>query len=572
MPILVIFCLLWSTFAVGVVFNLNFNIYNKQENNLNFVIPEAQADQATTTVFVLNASPYFVLGPFEKPFSTNTTPVNVGETLVFTALADDPELNDYYLLVCATSSGAAVNGGAPACQGTQFCVSGATAVSASSTCVYTNVVDPGAETDDWYAYVCDGHATEAACSPVNQGSGDGGSPFYVNHAPTIDLVITSDNNKAPGGTFTVTASSTDTDVLGGADTIYFDICATNSWSTTTRCAVSLCYATSTISGGITATSCQFTINSVVPDQNYTYYAYIQDWHNLAGTNNGTSTYYTVINVAPIVSGVVINNTIDIAPNLKGSAEAIATSTGTVTDYNGCTDLLDATSTIYWESVSGAENCTANDNNCYKMTAVDCIEDVGSCTGDTDSNTTYTCTTQIAFYAVPTDTSARYASSTVWRAALAISDDNGAFGIATSVAGVDVETNTALDVTESGINYGTMSAGSNTGNNNATTTVVNYGNSPLDAGIYGTDMIDSPYYIRATYQEYSLINFGWGAGTDLSSSTIPYAELDVLIARPTSLTNVTDEVLWGLGLPVTTHSGDYTGTTTFVAIIDENGSW
>src|SRR3989339_102392 len=520
MPILVIFCLLWSTFAVGVVFNLNFNIYNKQENNLNFVIPEAQADQATTTVFVLNASPYFVLGPFEKPFSTNTTPVNVGETLVFTALADDPELNDYYLLVCATSSGAAVNGGAPACQGTQFCVSGATAVSASSTCVYTNVVDPGAETDDWYAYVCDGHATEAACSPVNQGSGDGGSPFYVNHAPTIDLVITSDNNKAPGGTFTVTASSTDTDVLGGADTIYFDICATNSWSTTTRCAVSLCYATSTISGGITATSCQFTINSVVPDQNYTYYAYIQDWHNLAGTNNGTSTYYTVINVAPIVSGVVINNTIDIAPNLKGSAEAIATSTGTVTD----------------------------------------------------SNTTYTCTTQIAFYAVPTDTSARYASSTVWRAALAISDDNGAFGIATSVAGVDVETNTALDVTESGINYGTMSAGSNTGNNNATTTVVNYGNSPLDAGIYGTDMIDSPYYIRATYQEYSLINFGWGAGTDLSSSTIPYAELDVLIARPTSLTNVTDEVLWGLGLPVTTHSGDYTGTTTFVAIIDENGSW
>src|SRR3989339_630435 len=477
MPILVIFCLLWSTFAVGVVFNLNFNIYNKQENNLNFVIPEAQADQATTTVFVLNASPYFVLGPFEKPFSTNTTPVNVGETLVFTALADDPELNDYYLLVCATSSGAAVNGGAPACQGTQFCVSGATAVSASSTCVYTNVVDPGAETDDWYAYVCDGHATEAACSPVNQGSGDGGSPFYVNHAPTIDLVITSDNNKAPGGTFTVTASSTDTDVLGGADTIYFDICATNSWSTTTRCAVSLCYATSTISGGITATSCQFTINS--------------------------------------------------------------------------------------ESVSGAENCTANDNNCYKMTAVDCIEDVGSCTGDTDSNTTYTCTTQIAFYAVPTDTSARYASSTVWRAA---------FGIATSVAGVDVETNTALDVTESGINYGTMSAGSNTGNNNATTTVVNYGNSPLDAGIYGTDMIDSPYYIRATYQEYSLINFGWGAGTDLSSSTIPYAELDVLIARPTSLTNVTDEVLWGLGLPVTTHSGDYTGTTTFVAIIDENGSW
>lgn len=575
MPILVIFCLLWTVSAIGVVFNLDFNIYhkyNKQKNGLDFSVPVAQADEATTTVSVLNASPYFSVGPFEKPFSTSTSPVNVGENVTFTAKALDPELNDYYLLVCGDATGQANNGGAPTCSGETLCVSGSTVQGASTTCSYT-VIDPGAETDVWYAYVCDAHATEAACSAVNQGTGDGGSPFYVNHAPTITALLTSDDNKAPPyGVFTVSATSTDTDVLGGSDEIYFDFCATNQWSTTTRCAVPLCYATSTISGGVTATSCQFTIAQIVPDQDYVYYLFVQDWHNLGGSNNPATTTYTVINVAPIVSGVIINESNDIDPNLKGAIEVTVTSAGTVQDYNGCTDLSDATSTIYWESVTGAENCTADDNNCYKITTVNCTQDAGTCTGNTDPEADYTCTTQIAFYAVPTDGSAD-ASTTVWRAALAISDDNGAFHIATSVAGVDVTTNTALDVVESGINYGTMSAGANTGNDNATTTVVNYGNSPLDAGIYGTDMTDSPYYIRATYQEYSLDPFVWGGGTDLSSTTVPtYAILDVVIGRPTSQTNVTDQVLWGLGLPVTTHSGDYTGTTTFVAIIDENGAW
>ena len=143
MPILVIFCLLWSTFAVGVIFNLDFNIYNYKQNNkssLSLNTPEAFADEATTTVSVLNAAPYFSVGPFEQPFSTSTTPVNVGENVTFTVKANDPELNDYYLLVCGDATGQANNNNPPSCSGEPFCISGPTATGASSTCTYTGIL------------------------------------------------------------------------------------------------------------------------------------------------------------------------------------------------------------------------------------------------------------------------------------------------------------------------------------------------------------------------------------------------------------------------------------------------
>jgi len=75
MPLLVIFSLLWSVSMVGFVFNLDFNIYKQNDKlDLSLNIPQVQADTATTSVFVLNASPYIVTGPFEQPFSASTTP------------------------------------------------------------------------------------------------------------------------------------------------------------------------------------------------------------------------------------------------------------------------------------------------------------------------------------------------------------------------------------------------------------------------------------------------------------------------------------------------------------------
>ena len=100
MPLLLIFSLLWSTMAVGLVFNFDFNIYKDNKLDLSLESPVALADTATTSVSVLNAAPYFSVGPFELPFSTDATPINVGENITFTTKADDPELDDYYLLVC----------------------------------------------------------------------------------------------------------------------------------------------------------------------------------------------------------------------------------------------------------------------------------------------------------------------------------------------------------------------------------------------------------------------------------------------------------------------------------------
>ncbi len=577
MPVFMIFSLLISTSIAGLVFNLDFRIIKTVNEHLGIEIglSEAQAqDTASTTVTVQNAPPALVGNVAEVPAHGSTTPVNVGYQAIWQATANDPESNNYYLIVCASDAVSATNGGAPTCGGgasDTFCVSGATVSGAQSTCTDAALADPGAETDVWYAYVCDDHATEADCSVANQGSGLSGSPIYINHAPSFTAVITSDDNKDPGGTFTVTASTTDTDIEGGSDEVYLSVCSTDSWATSTGCsAVTWCTGTSTVDN----ISCSFATSTPAADGSYTYYAFVKDWHEMPAAANSRNTTYTVNNVAPSVSNVVINGGSAINVNMKNDSDVYASSSADLYDANGCGDITSATSSIFISSSTvavGGLNCAPNDNHCYQLTTSECTYTAGSCTGSDDTTASYVCSTTITHFAIPTDatTNNPFASDN-WLAGIMAIDDNGLKGGSTSISGVELISLEALGITETEIPYGSIKGGSDSGDVNATTTVVNFGNIPIDTEVEGTDMdkTDLTDVIRESNQEFDLANFTYGTGTYTLSSTTP-ATVDTITAKPTSSSDVSDQIFWGINIPGGTTSGDYAGTNTFTATLDSS---
>ena len=579
MPWFVIASLIISTATVGLIFNIDFKflpLLSGDTPRISIELPGAKADTATTTVRVRNAPPYITVGPAESPASATNTPVNYGEAISFNATAQDDESNQYYLIICtANSVTASTTGGAPTCGGIQLCLSGLANSGAVNSCTY-GPVDLVAETQVWYAFVCDNHATEGECSPAtnNQGSGDSGSPFFINHAPTVQAVSATVNFQAPGGTFTFTATSTDSDNARGGDEIRLHICDDGGWATSTGC-VNYTYCTSTwvqAVGNQAVNSCNWTDTAPTPDMAYTVYAYIEDEFYLGGTNNGTTTTYTIINVAPEVQGVYLvpNDGNEIQLNIKDApATMVIASSTNVSDQNGCADLVAATSTIYWSSVSGGYNCAANDNNCYKIGSANCV--IGNCVGAVAE---VTCTTTIEYHAIPTDASSFYAAAT-WLASISVRDE-ALFGVGTtSLPGTDLKTSQAMEVTESEIDYGVLVAGQNTGTDNATTTILNFGNCPIDADISGTWMSDGGVnHFSESQQEFSTTtNFMWNGGDGQSlSSTTPFT-LDVDIARPISTsTDMLDLVYWGIGIPVLQMSGVYSGTNTFEVAIDPDGAW
>lgn len=580
MPWFVIFSMLISSVVTGLVFNSDFKINNSDDQfvRLEIKIPEAQADTATTSVTVRNAPPYFTVDPAENPGSTSTSPVNASGSIPFIGTADDDESNDYYLAICGTDSiTASSTGGPPSCAvGQEFCISSLASSTVQNTCTYSDVPSYIGETDEWYAFVCDNHQGEADCSGSSQGQSPGdyatSSPFYINHAPTLDTFFTSIDNVAPGGVFEFTSTSSDNDVSRSGDEIYLDICDNSGWATTTGCAgTQYCSGTSTPAVGAVSISCTFTDTAPTADAVYTVYGYIEDEFSLpASSGNGTTTTYTVINVAPTVSNIILQSGDSIQPNLKGASEVSASTTSaSLADNNGCSDIVSATSSIYWSNATNLENCSPDDNDCYQIASSSCALVGGSCTGPSDFDAEYICTTTIAFHAQPTDGLGNPASTTDWLAGITAFDEalSGVATTSTSSA-VNLISATALEVTESGIAYNTIVAGFDTGTVSATTTVVNYGNTPLDAGLVGTDMTKAPDVIPVANQEYDLTyGFAWGTGTDLASTTT--TTLNTLTARPTSQTDISDYVYWGIGIPVGTPSGDYEGTNTFVATLDDD---
>jgi fibronectin-binding autotransporter adhesin len=258
---------------------------------------------------------------------------------------------------------------------------------------------------------------------------------------------------------------------------------------------------------------------------------------------------------PVFGPVTLNGGADIVLTPNATTTIFATST--VTDFNGYTDLVRGTSTIY-RSGAGA-SCTANDNNCYiSTTSASCI--FANCSGSTCE---LRCRADIYYHADPTDIGTF--SGQEWLAYMEVTDQSGGYDFASAI-GVELLTLRALTV-DSAINYGTLSVNDNTGSYNATTTLANTGNVVFDIEVDGTDLSDGgSSIIPSNQQKFATSTFTYSACVACSvvSSTTP-TELPVALAKPTNLTPVTVPVYWGIAVPFGINSAPHSGINVFTPV-------
>ncbi len=525
-----------------------------------------------TSVTVGNSAPAFTVNPAESAASDGTTPWNVGTQYSFTATATDSNSENYYLAICKTNSVTAVNGGAPTCGGGNWCIGSSTATGVQASCNYTPVLGD-AESNVWYGFVCDGNASSAACSSSNQGSGSSGSPFKVNHAPAFPTA-SNDGPKNPGAsvTWSTTSGATDTDTDTVADTVKLVVCnaAGITAGDCTGGAGNRYCASSLVANN---PSCAYSIPTPTSAGSKTAYVYVVDNHNLAsgGAAQGTTSNFTVNNVAPVVSAVTLNGGSDITLT-EGTTTAITVG-ATITDNNSCQDISTVTTSVYRSLITytgcdiGGE---ANDNNCYAVVSCSVVGAGNTCTGSTDSSADYTCTVNMQYHADPTDASTQYTAQN-WLNTVKATD--GAAATATTEVSAGVEVNSLIGYTvTSSIAYGSLAVGQSNDPLDKITTVTNRGNVGLDEDVSGTDMDDgAAHTIGVAYQKYALAaSTAYASSTALSTgaTTIQLnCQKTVVAASPK-----TKDTYWGLQIPVGTVTGSYSGTNTIVAGKGDTGGW
>lgn len=267
------------------------------------------------------------------------------------------------------------------------------------------------------------------------------------------------------------------------------------------------------------------------------------------------------NSAPTVSSVEVNNSTAITLN-EGTSKTVTVIT-TVTDADGCSDISSVVADFYMQTAVGATACDsageANDNQCYPR--VTCSVVGGTCGGGGDTSADYTCNFNVWYVARPTDVGSPDAGDT-WEAKVTV-DDGEATGTGTDTE--EINTLQALNVTSS-INYGNLDPNTDTGSSNATTTVSNTGNAAIDVEVSGTAMTFSSFSIAVSNQKYDVSSVAYSSLSFTLSGTPTQRELD--LAKPTATsTPVTDDLFWGLFVPLSTPSGTYNGTNTFTAVGD-----
>lgn len=528
--------------------------------NSRFKSSVVKADDITSQVIVGNVAPSFSVSPSDS--SSSASPTNASTTLTFTGTGTDSNGEQYYLAICKTSAVTPVNSSAPTCDGDDWCISSATNSGVEASCA-TTTEEVWSESNNWYGFVCDGNSSDAQCSSVDTGD----MPFKVNHPPAF-TAVTQNPSANPGSevVWTTTASDSDTDTSNDLVSLY--ICDTNAWTTSTdSCGGSeLCSATASSSDP----SCSYAIPTPTDDDASPYdaYAFLVDNHGFEaypwGQYHGDNAQYTVNNVDPTVTDVKLNNEQNI--DLTDSSTTTFNITGLLADNNTCADISSATSSAYSTEI-GSSACTSqNDNNCYYNLSCGELE---TCGGGSDTNRYATCTVDIWYHANPTGTGTPWDSYS-WESYIQAKDDNAAYGEATSSAVVEMNDLLGIGVstTVATLSFGSISPGSDSGDIDATTTILATGNSALDTNLSGEGLIDSSSrMIDIQNQEYSTTTYdSYGSGADLTTSTV---EFELELAKTTSRSSTsTSNIYWGLAVPAGTVAGTYQGTTTIAAVKDE----
>lgn len=285
------------------------------------------------------------------------------------------------------------------------------------------------------------------------------------------------------------------------------------------------------------------------------------------TDSGAD-YDTYLSVArmtlrfdPILDTITFNDGLDISL-LPGTTTRVY-ATGTVTDLNGYTDIVNASSTFYRSGVAGGASCTEDNNNCYISSLGSSTCAFTNCSGN---SCTVECYADIFFHAEPTDAGSIYAGQQ-WFAFVEVEDSSVGYDFNTSM-GQELDTLRAIDTNDS-ISYKSIEVNDDTGADNASTTIFNEGNVEVNVEITGTDLTDGvSSVIPADQQKFATTTFTYascGATCALLSSTTAF-ELDVDLSKPTTDSPpVEDSIYWGVAVPFGVNSAPHQGVNVFTPV-------
>ena len=110
-------------------------------------------------------------GPIEDN-STAINPTNQSGFITFTVNADDPDGNQWYILICNGTGGTSSGN----CAGNELCRGVYMSSGVNGTCQF-NTSSTLSWNVSWFGYACN---NESYCSTMDNST----SPFFVNHAPT----------------------------------------------------------------------------------------------------------------------------------------------------------------------------------------------------------------------------------------------------------------------------------------------------------------------------------------------------------------------------------------------------
>jgi hypothetical protein len=288
-------------------------------------------------------------------------------------------------------------------------------------------------------------------------------------------------------------------------------------------------------------------------------------------NSVTSTV-TVSISTPVITGVNLNNTLNgtnpAAFTLTSNGTTTINVNATISDNNGCAELTGGTTTIllYRSGVTSSSCLTNSGNgvsvnlNCYTATAFTASSTCAS--GSQNTTTTF----PVQYFAQATDGSSPYPSQN-WMATVIFKSVDNTTGTTDSTSASttnDFATLTALNVTTSSINYGTLQASSTTGAVNQVATTTNAGNSSSTLSLSASvTLSNGSNVIPTSSQAYSTSTFTYpGTSTALTGS--PVVVPGFLLTAPTTTTNVAQPTFWGLSVPNATPTGTYNGTNQFTA--------
>ena len=523
----------------------------------------------TVTANWSNIAPAFSVAPAEATASYSTSPTSIGASITFQATATDA-INSYYLIICSTNSVTAGSGGAaPTCGATAYCTSSATTSGSQASCSYTTV-SGDAWSNAWYGFVCDNHSTDTKCSAANQGSGNSGSPFYVNHNPsfTASSVSAAVN---PGGTITWSTTSSDPD----GNTVKLLVCKTLAMSAGSCPGGDWCTSSLVSSNA----SCSYVATAPYADGSYDAYPYIVDQFNLGATGlyQGGIRGFTINNVAPSVSATLNSGAaISLTESTTTNVEIVAD----ITDDNGCLDQagtgaeVSSVKAYLYRSGVAYTGCDtsgeANANYCYPEITCSVTK---SCKGGL---TSYSCNASVQYYADPTTANTLFPREN-WLSTAKATDDDSDVGTGVST-GVELNTLVGGDTTPTTLDFGSLALGRSNDPLDKTLTHFPTGNVGIDITIKANTASMCTNYSTCTggtpipiyYQKYSLSSKkAYSSGTILTTTAV---ESEINIGKQTTSTAPTKQTWWGIYIPSATLPGVYNGLNVIEYVIGETSEW